>query len=436
MDVLNMGMASERKLSAHHAVLFLIALMLCSWLRISLLLIYPFFVIFLYYYFNWKLIRKALYLLGGTLVLWVFSFRNGIYLRYNVVSLYYYLPFVLLLFASPSKKNSGRNYLKILMYALTFIAIINNVFGVFQYIRYPNDDSFEGFYGTFTVSQNGLSLINSVLFFYHLCMFQKHKNNIFLALAIFFISSAVMGFYGAGLIAFLAAIVLTYFRIRLKNILVLLISLAFILVLVYVLMKTISPLTLDYNVNIIKRFLDPTAANAPRKIIIFKNYFDGYTQNVTDLLFGSGPGTFNSRSAFMVGSPTYFNADFLKSAEQPFYFRNYAYTLWNPSNTGPYDGFMNQPFTSLLALLGEYGLLVTACIAFMLLRHFRHYVKTGKQSAQEYGLSVEYKMFRFCSILMMILLIIDNYMEYPEIVALLLFIVKLTEQKMKSVQEV
>ncbi len=432
MDAINISSASERRLSPHHAVLFLIALMFASWFRISLLVLYPLFVIFLYYYFNWKLEKKALYLLSATILFWIFSLRSGIFFKYNLVSLYFYLPFILLLFASPSKNTSEKNFLKILMYSLTFIATLNNFFGVAQYIRYPNDDSFEGFYGTFTVSQNGLSLINSILFFYHLCMFQKYQRPIFMVLAIFFIASAVMGFYGAGLIAFFGAIILTFFRIKLKNIIVLLFSLAFIMAVVYILMKTVSPLTLDYNVNIIKRFLDPAAANAPRKIIIFRNYFNAYTDNFWDVLFGSGPGTFNSRSAFIVGSPTYFNIEFLKSSEQPYYFRDYAYTLWNPSNTGPYDGFMNQPFTSLLALCGEYGLLITAGIAYLLLKNFRYYVKNGKHLAQQGGLTVEYKMFRFCLIFVILLLIIDNYMEYPEILALLLIIVKLSQQKMKS----
>ena len=435
MDAINIGLIAEKRLSVHHAVLYLIALLFCTYFRITLLVIYPLLVVFLFYLFSWKLDRNALYLLGFTFLFWLLSFRDGIYLKYNLVSLYFYIPFILLLCATPSEINPERNFLKMLMYPLTFVAIINNFFGLAQYIRMPSDDSFEGLYGTFTVSQNGLSLINAILFFYHLCMYQKNKKTIFLVYAIFFIVSSVMGFYGAGLIAFLGAIVLTYFRIRLKNIIILVFTLVFILAFVYVLMKSVSPLTLDYNVNIIKRFLDPTAANAPRKIIIFRNYFTGYTKDIPDLLFGSGPGTFNSRSAFMVGSPSYFNVDFIKSAEQPHYFRDYAYTLWNPTNTGPYDGFMNQPFTSILALLGEYGLLITLGIIYVALTRFRQYVNTGKTTAKKFGFTVEYKMFRFCFIFAALLLIIDNYLEYPEILALLLIILKLSQQRLSSVSE-
>jgi len=178
MDAINIGLIAEKRLSVHHAVLYLIALLFCTYFRITLLVIYPLLVVFLFYLFSWKLDRNALYLLGFTFLFWLLSFRDGIYLKYNLVSLYFYIPFILLLCATPSKINPERNFLKMLMYPLTFVAIINNFFGLAQYIRIPKDDSFEGLYGTFTVSQNGLSLINAILFFYHLCMYQKNKKSL------------------------------------------------------------------------------------------------------------------------------------------------------------------------------------------------------------------------------------------------------------------
>jgi hypothetical protein len=432
MDAINIEAAPARKITGQHVLCILLALVFCTSVRISLLFIYPLLVLFLFYAFNWRLHRNALYIFSFTTLFWLLSFRDGVFLKYNAVSLYYFIPFVLLLFAEPTPSRSQRDYLKMLMYPLTAIAIVNNFFGFAQYIEYPNDDSFEGLYGTFTVSQNGLSLVNAILFFYHLCMYQRTRSNAFLVLSIFFMVSSVMGFYGAGLIAFLGAIILTYLRIRLRNILILTFSMAIILVLIYFVMKMVSPLTLDYNVNIIKKFLDPTAANAPRKLTIFRNYYEGYTADAADLLMGSGPGTFNSRSAFMVGSPTYFNVNFIKSDEQPHYFRNYAYTLWNPSNTGPYDGFMNQPFTSLLAIAGEYGLFIALCLLGLTMAKFRKFVKLISPVAREYRVTPELKMFRFCLIFALLLLIIDNYMEYPEILALLLIIVKLSQQNIRT----
>lgn len=432
MNGANLEIPAVNRTIATYAFSFLLAVLFCTSLRVLFLFIYPVFVIGLYYILKWKLDKNAIYLLIITAVCWLLSFREGFYLKYNLVSLYYFLPFLLMLFAIPQIRPREDEYFHQLMTALAGVMIINNIVGFFQYINHPFDDSFEGLYGTFTVSQNGLSLINSVLFFYYATMYQHRKKSIYLILALFFIVCSIMGFYGAGLIAFIGAVVLTFLRLRLKNIIALALGMIVIIGLAFLVMKIVSPLALDYNVNIIKKFLDPTAHNAPRKLIIFKNYFVGYTKDVLDLLIGSGPGTFNSRSAFMVGSPTFFNVDVIKSSAQPEYFRDYAYPLWNASNTGPYDGFMNQPFTSLLALLGEYGLLTTLAIVYVATARYKWVVKTGNRIAKQQALSVEFKLFKFCTILTLLLLVIDNYMEYPEIVALLLLLARLCHEKLRS----
>lgn len=424
---------AQKKITVYHAGAFLLALLFCTALRISLLAVYPLLVLMVYTGYKWKLDRNAIILLVFVLFTWLFAiYRHDVPLKYNFVSLYFFVPFLLLLFAKPGETERDQQFLKLLMYSLTFVAVINNLFGIAQYIRHPYDDSFQGVYGTFTVTQNGLAVINAVLFFYHLNLYQHRSKRIHLWLAIFFIVCSVMGFYGAGMMAFLGAVILTFLKVRLKNIVQLFLLLIIITAVLYFVMKLVSPLTLDYNINILKMFLDPSAGHTPRKLIIFKNYYTGYTPNLTDLLFGSGPGTFNSRSAFMVGSPTYFNLGFIKSDTQPFYFGNYAYPLWNPSNTGPYDGFMNQPFSSLLAILGEYGLILTLGILYVAVSAFRKLVKTGNRLAKPEGVSTEFKMFKFCSIFVLLLLVIDNYMEYPEIIALLLIISKLSHQHLKA----
>lgn len=431
-----MDLPQTKKLSVYQVVLPLLALLFSTYLRISLLFIYPFLVVFLFYFFHWKLDRNAVYLLVFVFFSWLLSFRNGFDIKYNLVSLYFFLPFMLLLFAIAPKSGEQRNHVKVLFNCLTFLAVINNIAGIVQYILNPYDDSFSGIYGTFTVSQNGLALLNTVLLFYHFTVFQHHKKKLSLVFSAFFLISMVMGFYGAGLMVFILTLMLTYFRVKRRNIIQLVFFTAITIAGAILLMKLISPLTLDYNFAIIDRFLHGSGANVPRKLTIFKNYFHGYTSNIPDLLFGSGPGTFNSRSAFMVGSPTYFKMDFIKSDFQPHYFREYAYTLWNPSNTGPYDGFMNQPFTSILAILGEYGLILTSGMLYLLVNRFKYIVKLGNRMAKNKSVSVEFKVYKFCSIFALLLVIIDNYMEYPEIIALLLIIVKLSENQLRRAFDV
>lgn len=429
---INMDLTTEKKLSGHQIGFLLLAILLGTYLRVSLLLIYPILVIIIFMAFHWKLDRNAIYLFLFVLFIWLLSFRNGFHLKYNIVSFYFFIPFLLLLFAVPPKTDHQRNYLKMLMDALTLVAIINNIFGIIQFIIKPGDDRFEGIYGSFTVSQNGLSLINAVLFFYHLTVYQFQKKSINLVLFIFFLICSVMGFYGAGMMVLILTLILTFFNIRLKNILKLIIITGATLAGVIMLMKLISPATFDYNVAIIKRFLHPSAANAPRKLIIFQNYFNAYTSNLIDFLFGSGPGTFNSRSAFMVGSPSYFNLGIIKSDAQPYFFREYAYTLWNPSNTGPYDGFMNQPFTTILSILGEYGLIFTILLFYTLSNRYKYFVRLGNKMAKAQGVSIEFRMYKFCSILALLLILIDNYLEYPEIIAMLLITIKFSQQELRK----
>ena len=427
-----MDLTLNQKKSSYKVALLLLATLFCTYLRVSLLFVYPALVVTLYYLFNWKLDRNAIFLLGFVLLCWLISFRNGFYLTYNLLSFYYFFPFMLLLFAVPPKRVNGYNYLRLLMKALTILVIFNNIPGIIQYAVNPGDDNFVGIYGKFTVSQNGLSVLNAILFFYYFICYQYSRKPIHILLAGFFLICCVMGFYGAGQMVLIAALMLTYLKIRVKNIVQLILFTCLTVGVVVLLMKIISPVTLDYNINIIKIFLIRHGPGAPRKITVFENYFTAYFSHPLDLLFGSGPGTFNSRSAFMIGSPYYFSLDFIKSDSKPFFFQNYAYPLWNNTNTGPYDGFMNQPFTSILALLGEYGLLLTGTTIYLILRRFNYYNRLSAVMDKKSNISVEAKMFRFCTIYAFLLIIIDNYMEYPEIIGILLIIIIFSLQQLRK----
>lgn len=421
-----------KRISPYHLLLLLIAILFATYARATFLIIYPAFVAFLFYVFHWKLSRNAIYLFALVFICWLLSFRDGFFLKYNIISFYFFIPFFALILAIP-RSDQSRDYLAMLMNALAIVAVVNNVIGFIQYIAYPNDDSFAGVYGTFTVSQNGLSIINALLFFYYFSVYLSLQRPIYLCCAIFFLVSMIMGFYGAGLIVLLFSLTLTFLRITVRNIIRITILAVIAISLIVVVMQLVSPATLEYNVNIIKRFTQGTGMQTPRKLIIFQNYITAYTSSALDFLFGSGPGTFNSRSAFMVGSPTYFNVEIIKSAEQPFYFRNYAYTLWNSSNTGPYDGFMNQPFSSILALAGEFGLVVTFLLAFIIYRYGRFWINLGHKHAGAAGLATEARMFKFTFFYLLLLIVIDNYIEYPEITALVILIMKLSQQRLKSI---
>jgi hypothetical protein len=407
---------------------FVLAILFCTQLRFGLLLLFPIVVLFCFVAYRWNLSFKVVIALIALAAVWLLSFRLGIFLKYNLVSLYYIATLIILLFAAPVPVVESKERLRVLMNCITGVVMVNNVFGVIQYINFPNDDSFEGLYGRFTVTQNGLSIVNGMLFVYYFIRYQSTGNMRLLWLSGLFLICSILGFYGAGLIVLLLALPLTFFRFSVSKIFQAVLIIAFIGAIAYYAMRSISPNTLNYNLAIIERFIDPKPETMPRKLLAIKNYFNGYGSSATDLLLGSGPGTFNSRSAFMVGSPSYFDVGFIKQEAQPPYFQNYAYPLWNATNTGPYDGFMNQPFSSLFAMLGEYGLLFTILLVSLAYSHRKTLLRPTRKQQWHHT------FLRFVTVYLILLISIDNYLEYPEITGLLLIIATLCIQQIKSTQ--
>jgi hypothetical protein len=268
-----------------------------------------------------------------------------------------------------------------------------------------------------------------VLFAYYFSKYITDKKRPDIIKSLFFLLSAIMGFYGSGLMVFLAAFLLSLLTFHLKSIIRITFISAIVIIVAYSLLSFLRPQALYYYEVSIKRLLQYDKSESPRKIIVHNNYLHAYTGNVKDFLFGSGPGTFNSRSAFMAGSSHQFNAlPFLKSPQQPYYFKNYVYPLWNHTNTSAalyQDGFRNQPFSSLLAFFGEYGVL----FAFFFFWSVIEYYKRVKALTKEGERKAKW-LFKFLLLLLLLLLAIDNYYEYPETMILLLLMLKLAHIKL------
>jgi hypothetical protein len=412
-------------------VLVVLSLIVGTAIRVSLLIIYPLVVVFILAFYRFRITASFLLLLGLVCICFTASLFGGIFIRYKLLSLFYMLPFLLLLFCHPLPyKNAKPDQLSIFMSSLSIVAFINDVIGFFQIIRNPNsDDSFIGLYSDYSTSINGLMLLNSVLFFYYFVRFLITKKLAHLVPALFFAASAMLGFYGAGLVILFAAFVMAFLRFRiiaiLKTLAVGLVALGLIILTMYL----VKPLALEYNIANIKKLLVFNPETGARKITSFYNYGISYPKNAKDFLLGSGPGTFNSRSAFIVGSPSYFNRiGFIKDTKQPYYFKNFAYTLWNENNTQKalfLDGFRNQPFSSILAFLGEYGLIFTLAFSLLYLIYYKMIAKIFYHSGDKKAIFAHFKMFKFLMIFLPLLLLIDNYMEYPETIILIVLTIKL-----------
>jgi len=271
-----------------------------------------------------------------------------------------------------------------------------------------------------------------MLFYFYLAQYIYKKGMVNLIGAGVFLSSAILGFYGAGLIICTLALILSFFRFQLKSLLKTVTIGFFSLVMIYLLLLLIKPGTLEYNMVNIKKLVSFDITNGPRKLKSFYNYGISYPTNAKDFLFGSGPGTFNSRTAFMVGSPYYFeNIKFIKDDKQPYYFKNFAYPLWNETNTSQalyLDGFRNQPFSSMLAFLGEYGFIFSVTFLLLYYAYYRKVAVLYKSNRHDSQANVCFRFFKFLIILLPFLLVIDNYYESPEVMLLILTGIKFSHE--------
>jgi len=423
----------NRSLLTRYSIFFLLlAIILGTFFRISLIVISPFVIVATCLYLKLRMTNSLLFLLLLITVSLLLSFFNGLFLKYKLLSLYNMLPFIVLLFADPKNRSDDQaNVVSQLFKCLSLVAFINDIVGFVQLINNPDiDDSFFGIYSKFSVSLNGLVLFNAILFFYYFCLFLYDKKSRHIVYSLFFLGSSIMGFYGAGLIVVVIAFILVFFKPTLKAVIRTLSITVVSIFIIYYLLLYFKPNVLDYNLSNIKKIAKFDNQNGPRKVVSFYNYGISYPHDLKDFLFGSGPGTFNSRSAFIVGSPTFFDAaTILKSEAKPYYFKNFAYTLWNSNNTSQLlyqDGFRNQPFSSLLTFLGEYGLIFTICF-FMLFYDFYKKATVRSHGENERLISAYVRIFKFLSILLILLLCIDNFFEYPEIIVLILTSMKVLQ---------
>lgn len=412
--------AHNARLSSY-LLLLPVCLILCTFLRISLLLAYPFIVFVLVYFYRFKTGGFFNFLLVFCAVSLGLSLIYDPAWKYNTVSLYYMIPFLFLLFAMPQPtRRNDADHLKIFFQCITVFLVLNDIIGIIQVLRNSfSDDSFMGIYSDYSVSLNGLMLLNAVSFFYYFSSYLHRRRLSHLWIGIFFLVCAILGYYGAGLLICIIAFVLTFFRLNILAIGKTMLIAGVSVLIVYLAMLYLKPETLNYNIANVKKLASFDPVNGPRKLTSFYNYGISYPKNSVHFIFGSGPGTFNSRSAFMVGSPSYFNKlSFIKDADQPYYFRHFAYTLWNEQNTMKshyLDGFRNQPFSSLLAFLGEYGILFTLFFFTFYLMYYRSVARLYRRGSNDPQRSFLFRFFKFLTILLPLLLVIDNYFEYPEI---------------------
>lgn len=300
-----------------------------------------------------------------------------------------------------------------------YILLLNGSVGAVQYLMNPGDDAAIGFYGRSGLEIHGLAILYVLasIYFYANSTIKYHKTKS--ALALFFMLTC---FYGAGVMAVFLAVSLCVIlgsKNKIRAVSFLLIAVASFVSLGFI----VSPKTMVYNYNNIILFFnsitDIISGNSfnsfgiSRKLVAWLNYFVAIKDSPHSIVFGFGGGTFNSRAAFFLNGD-YSSISFIpKSISQ--WHEVYIMPLWsNYILSQQYqDGTMNQPFSSVLAVLSEYGI-AGLTFVFLAFKRLRSYLISQARLRQGWAIKVLLLDFMFFYIAALCLT--DNILEYVEIV--------------------
>ena len=402
--------------------------------------LYPFVVLLLFIVLKLKISQSDLFfVLTMTLVAIASSLLEGLYFPKFFFSLYLILPSFLLVVSRTSYLSSlkGSSLFNGFFKKSSILLILVNISAFIYYYFIVDtsvhnyEDSFTGLFGRAGFGSHTLSLINlvfSVFFLYTKRIWHF----------IFFLVCGVMGFYGLGLVMFAVTFLFLYASEIFKQWKALLAVFATFLVIGLVINtfnarnlkyieKNIEKAMLvfdsyDYNDEMTKsKRLEVT--EIPRFITFLDGTQKRFFRDFKVLALGTGPGGYNSRTAF------YFNGDFVQNewfknnfADRSKYHEEDILPLLNRELTKRRfnDGTRNQTFSSIIAILLEYGVFIGGYFLF----RFFFKLKSIKNRVS----SVKHKKsLDFLFLFTIVIMAFQNYLEYPELILPIILFFKFSE---------
>lgn len=328
----------------------------------------------------------------------------------NGLSILYILAFVSLLLVSGTRiPFDVHAFIRV----VTGLLLANSVVGFGQFAMQPHDDAFIGFYGRSGLRGHGLAVLYMLFFTYYACRCIERSTIANMTIALVMFVSWILCFYGVSLMVFAMAAAIVGLRF---------VSLTRIVAIVFLagasisLMHYVRPNTLAYNISIVEGTVESLATasgleSAPRKILAFTGFMDLLAQQPEIGFVGVGGGAYNSRTSFML------NGQYSAATPvvvRPTYAEQRVFPLWNPLvlSQAYSDGTMNQPFSSVLAVISEYGLPLFLVISWLYVRSFRAVSATSYFFRTK---TLERSYFTFLYVAFAALCVFDNYIEYLEI---------------------
>ncbi len=392
------------------AFLFLACFM---FVRKYLILVYPFIVFGIIRVFRLRLNRKGLILIFMILgISLLSSLINGLWLVNNVLSLYIFLPSLVLIMAKRERNTFANEALRSQFWKISSIILLFVNFSAlctFVYTHYSHrfvapitsdllDDAFYGLYGKYGLGGHILSVLN-IIYAVRFFFVRRFK------LALTFLICSILGFYGLGLLlAILSLLVSLRKRILSRGSLKVVFAAVTLMALSVGVIRTINRHNYDYIKNTLMSFVDNASfdyheemkkannfqtTSVPRKITFYKGVGLRIMETPSILLLGTSPGTYNSRTAFLLNgdiSRTKMLRDNVK--KRPPYHQIDVFPLFNTITTRvPWmGGTRNQPFSSVISIFMEYGFLLGTLIMLVFYRFGSRVIKEYKETLDYYPL--------------------------------------------------
>ena len=409
-------------------------------IRRSLIVLYPIIALVLFYVLGMKITAKQVLIILAFVVLgFISSWMEGLFLSNFILSEYLILPLFIFLISKVNVRPGLVNaeLFKWFIKGAIFLLVVVNISAFIGSIFFPDtsihtyEDTFTGLYGTAGFGSHSLSIMNLGFSAYFLYRKEYFK-------FVFFVLCGVLGYYGLGLMVFIAALLVMYSTKLLQNWKTILVLLIAGLAMLWFINK-FNPNNLNYiRVNIertmlvlddydyeveLQRSKEYKVSMIPRFIIFLDGAQKRLFSDSKVATLGTSPGGYNSRTAF------YMNGDFAQNKfvldhfnNQTIYHEEDIYPLLNRELIKrPYnDGTRNQTFSSIVSVILEYGIFLGVLFWAMFFRKIRSIASQVDQKPQR-------EFIRFLSVFLMMILFVQNYLEYPEIIFPFILLIKLAE---------
>lgn len=301
-----------------------------------------------------------------------------------LLALWIIVPLLLIQFAPSRLLITSKQFSQILKW-YNIVLIVVDVLGLLFYIKTGGGDEFGTAYGRHFQYVSGLAMMNTFPIVYYLIKIlelkQRERKDIYYLA--FFFTSFILCLFGLGCICLALAIgIYILFKINIKSIIYVIIG---VLLVGYLLVKNNS--TLEYNLMNIEFAIDamhnnPAQADNARKVTMFYNYYRFVEEEPLQAIIGVGGGGFNSRIATLLNDESDNLFTSFLGHHMPEFYVKYIYPLWNFRVTSfeEYtDGTRNKPFSSLVGLLAEGGLIFFCIYMYLWIRQIITYFKRRKE---------------------------------------------------------